>query len=143
MVRPLVVFGDAQAAAAGVLRGRLATRPEPYAGGVTVAGRLPAGRSPEQPHLPFVLVAVDDDEPTYPVSSLVTLRLTVWHRDTDAAFDLAQMCRGLLLVHTGPVIRSCRVAAGVGPIRGVDPDTEIDLATTTVEAYVRPIRLDP
>ncbi|MBM0205039.1 hypothetical protein JNW90_19775 [Micromonospora sp. STR1s_5] len=141
-MRPLVVFGDAQAAAAGVIRSRLATRTEPYAASVTVAGRLPAGRSPEAPQLPFVLVAVDDDRPTYPVNSVVTLRLTVWHKDTDSAFDLAQMCRGLLLVHTGPVIRSCRVAAGVGPVRGVDPDTEIDLATTTVEAYVRPTQLE-
>ncbi|TDC02601.1 hypothetical protein E1091_00375 [Micromonospora fluostatini] len=141
-MRPLVVFGDAQAAAAGVLRTRLPDRPEPYAAGVTVAGRLPADRSPETPHLPFVLVAVDDDRPTYPVSSLAVLRLTIWHHDTDAAYDLAQMCRGLLLVHTGPVIRSCRVAGGVGPLRGVDPDTGIDLATTTVEAYVRPTPLE-
>lgn len=142
MVRPLVVFGDVQAAAAGVLRTKLAARDEPYTADVEVAGRMPADRSPERDRLPFVLVAVDDDRPTYPVSSLATLRITVWHHDTDSAFDLAQMCRGLLLVHTGPVIRSCRVAAGVGPIRGRDPDTDIDLATTTVEAYVRPTRLE-
>lgn len=140
MSRPLVVFGDAASAAASAIRDALATRPESYADGVTVGTRVPDSRSPEDPHLPYVLVAVDGDLP-HPslANSAVTLRVTVWHEDRDQAHDLAQLVRGLLHVHSGPVIRSTR--PGTGPLHALDPDSEVNLSTFTVTANIRPTTL--
>lgn len=65
-----------------------------------------------------------------------TLRVTVWGEDEDAAHDLAMLCQGLLLIHSGPVIRS--VKPGTGPLPAVDPPTGLPLSTLTVLANVRP-----
>ncbi|MFF3671689.1 hypothetical protein [Microtetraspora malaysiensis] len=135
-MKPLVVFGDARAAGLDVLRAGLAGRPEQYAQGVTYGARPPVDRSPERPQLPFVLVALDVDLPQYPVNSRSTVRVTVWHRTSQDAVDLAQLCQGLLCVHSGPVIRGVRPLTG--PVPAVDPLTAIDLATFTVAANVRP-----
>lgn len=139
-MKPLVVFGDAQAAAAGALRATLASRPEPYADGVTVGTRVPDARSPETPHLPYVMVRTDADLPhSSMANSRCTLRVTVWHKDADQAHDLAMLCQGLLLMHSGPVIRGVR--AGTGPLAATDPDSGVDLSTLTVLANVKPIPL--
>ncbi|MFE9845773.1 hypothetical protein [Streptomyces goshikiensis] len=144
-MKPLVVFGDVQAAGATVLRAALAGRPEPYVDGVTVGTRVPGDRSPETPHLPYVMVRKDGD---FPHSSMAnarcTLRVTVWHEDADQAHDLAMLCQGLLLVHSGPVIRGVR--PGTGPLSAVDEGADraasgIDLSTFTVLANVRPVLL--
>lgn len=141
-MKPLVVFGDVQAAGASVLRAALTGRLEPYADGVTVGTRVPGDRSPETPRLPYVMVRKDAD---FPHSSMAnarcTLRVTVWHEDADQAHDLAMLCQGLLLVHSGPVIRGAR--PGTGPIAAVDEGAEraasgIDLSTFTVLANVKP-----
>ncbi|MCD9196075.1 hypothetical protein [Streptomyces albireticuli] len=138
-----MIFADAQAAAAGVLRTALAGRSEPYAAGVTVGTRVPGDRSPEIPHLPYVLVRKDTDLPHSSMANTrATLRVTVWHTDADQAHDLAQLCQGLLIVHSGPVIRGVRPATG--PLAAVDdtsrgtPGSDIDLSTFTVLANVRP-----
>ncbi|WP_107050337.1 hypothetical protein [Streptomyces sp. NRRL S-1813] len=137
MSRPLVVFGDVQAAGAGVLRTALAGRPEPYAAGAAVGTRVPGDRSPETQHLPYVLVAKDSDIP-HPsmANSRCTLRITVWHADPDQAHDLAMLCQGLMVVHSGPVIRGVR--PGIGPLPAVDDKSGVDLSTCTVLANVRP-----
>ncbi|MFJ3878067.1 hypothetical protein ACIPW5_11465 [Streptomyces sp. NPDC090077] len=136
-MKPLVVFGDAQAAAAGVLRTALAGRPEGFADGATVGTRVPDARTPESPHLPYVLVRKDADLPHSSMANArCTLRVTVWHEDADQAHDLAMLCQGLLLVHSGPVIRGVR--AGTGPLAATDPDSGVDLATLTVLANVKP-----
>jgi hypothetical protein len=141
-VKPLVVFGDGQAAGATVLRDALAGRAEPFAAGVTVGTRVPGDRSPETPHLPYVLVRKDTDLPHSSMANArVTLRVTVWHEDPDQAHDLAMLCQGLLLVHSGPVIRGCRPATG--PIAAVDNGFQasasaVDLSTFTVLANVKP-----
>lgn len=141
-MKPLVVFGDAQAAGASVLRAALAGRPEPYAVAVTVGTRVPGDRSPETPHLPYVMVRKDAD---FPHSSMAnarcTLRVTIWHEDADQAHDLAMLCQALLLVHSGPIIRGVR--PGTGPLAAVDEGAEraasgIDLSTFTVLANVKP-----
>jgi hypothetical protein len=138
----LVVFGDVQAAAVAVLRAALAARAEDYAAGATVGTLVPGNRSPETPHLPYVLVAKDADLPHPSMANArVTLRGTVWHEDADQAHDLAMLCQGLLLVHSGPVIRGVR--PGTGPLPARDPDSGVDLSTFTVLANVRPTVLAP
>lgn len=139
-MKPLVVFADAQAAALDALRAALADRSEPYAEGVTAGTEIPTERSPETPHLPFVLVALDGDDVAYPVVSWVTLRVTVWHADAGHAWDLAQLCMGLLAVHTGTTIRGVRVMTGPLPAR--DDATGVDLASFTVSAKIRSTVLD-
>lgn len=136
-MKPLVIFGDVQSSGAEVLRGALAGRPEPHAAGVTVGTRVPGDRSPETPRLPYVLVRKDADLP-HPsmANSRCTLRVTVWHTDSDKAHDLAMLCQGLLLVHSGPVIRGVR--PGTGPLPAVDKASEVDLSTFTVLANVKP-----
>lgn len=136
-MKPLVIFGDVQSSGAEVLRGALAGRPEPHAAGVTVGTRVPGDRSPETPRLPYVLVRKDTDSP-HPsmANSRCTLRVTVWHEDPDQAHDLAMLCQGLLLVHSGAIIRGCRPATG--PLPATDPDSGVDLSTFTVLANVKP-----
>lgn len=141
-MKTLTVFGDAQAGGADVLRTALAARGEAYVQAVTVGTRVPTDRSPEVPHLPYVMVRKDSDSPhSSMANSRVTLRVTIWHKDADQAHDLAMLCQGLLLVHSGPVIRGCRPATG--PIPATDNGFQasasgIDLSTFTVIANVRP-----
>jgi hypothetical protein len=137
-MKALVIFGDAQAAAATALRAALSGRPEPYTAGVTVGTRVPAWRSTDTPGLPYVMAVLDGSTPHSSMANArVTLRVTVWHEDADQALDLAQLCQGLLTVHSGPVIRGVRPATG--PLPAVDPDSEVDLSTFTVLANIRPV----
>lgn len=132
-----VVFADAQAAGASVLRTVLAGRSEPFTAGVTVGTLVPGTRAPETPHLPYVMVRKDTDTPHSSMANArVTLRITVWHRNPDDAHDLAMLCQALLTVHSGPVLRNVRPATG--PLAAVDPDSDVDLASCTVIANVRP-----
>ncbi|MGW1998559.1 hypothetical protein [Embleya sp. NPDC001921] len=140
-MKPLVVFADAQAAAATVLRDALAGRGEPYADDVAVGTRVPGDRSPETPHLPYVLVRVDGQTVEHLANARTTIRVTVWHAGPDEAHDLAQLCQGLLLVHSGPVIRG--VQPLTGPMPATDPNSGVDLSTLTVRAHVRPTVLAP
>ena len=137
MTKTLTVFDDAQAAGAGVLRTALAGRSEPYAAEASVGTKVPADRSPELDRLPYVMVRKDGD---FPHSSMAntraTLRVTVWHKDADQAHDLAMLCQGLLIVHSGPVLRGVRPATG--PLAAVDDVSGVDLSTFTVLANVKP-----
>ncbi|MEU1496054.1 hypothetical protein [Streptomyces sp. NPDC005732] len=136
-VKPLVVFADAQSAGAAVLRTALPGRGEAFTTGVTVGTRVPTDRSPELSRLPYVMVRKDTDSPhSSMANSRVTLRVTVWHEDADQAHDLAMLCQGLLIVHSGAVIRGVR--PGTGPLPAVDDQSGVDLSTFTVLANVRP-----
>lgn len=136
-VKPLVTFPDAQAAGASALREALASRTEPYAAGVQVGTRVPANRSAETPHLPLLVVVKDTDAPHPSMANArVTLRVTCWHVDADQAHDLAMLAQGLLLVHSGPVIRGVR--PGTGPLATVDDASGVDLSWFTVLANIRP-----
>ncbi len=136
-VKPLVVFADVQSTGASVLRAALSGRPEPYTAGVMVGTRVPGDRSPETPHLPYVMVRKDEDLPHPSMANArCTLRVTVWHQDPDQAHDLAMLCQGLLMVHSGSVIRGVRPATG--PIPAVDDVSGVDLSTLTVIANVKP-----
>ena len=136
-MKTLTVFGDAQAAGATVLRTALAGRAEEFVQDVTVGTKVPADRSPELDRLPYVMVRKDSDSP-HPsmANSRVTLRVTVWHEDDDQAHDLAMLCQGLLIVHSGPVIRGVR--PGTGPLPAVDDVSGNPLSTFTVLANVKP-----
>ena len=137
-MKPLVVFGDAKAAAITVLREGLAEHPAPHTVGVSFGTRGPGARSPETPRLPFVLVATDGTSLAgWPANARTTVRVTVWHASEEHAHDLAQLAQALLLVHSGPVLRSVRPGPGVTTT--VDPDTGIDLASFTVAANLRPV----
>ncbi|MFJ4799202.1 hypothetical protein [Kitasatospora purpeofusca] len=135
-----VLFPDAAAEACRILRTGLAARPEPYAAGATVGTRVPDARTPEDPRLPLVLVAVDGTT-THPsrLAADVLLRVSVWHTDADRAHDLAQLAAALLHRAAGPVIRSTR--PGTGPVPGLDPDSRVPLATLTVTARIAPTPL--
>ncbi|MFC5144293.1 hypothetical protein [Streptomyces aureoversilis] len=136
-MKRLVVFPDAQSAAADILRQALAGRSEVFAAAVTVGTLVPGDRSPETPRTPYVLVRKDSDLPHSSMANArATLRITVWHADADQAHDLAQLCQGLLIVHSGPVIRGVR--PGTGPLAAVDEASGFDLSTFTVLANVRP-----
>ncbi|MFI5685904.1 hypothetical protein [Streptomyces sp. NPDC051636] len=135
-VKPLTVFDDAQAAAAAVLRAALQGRAEPFTAGVTVGTRVPDSRAPETP-LRYVMVRKDSDTPHASMANArVTLRVTCWHEDDDQAHDLAMLCQGLLIVHSGDIIRGVR--PGTGPLPAVDDVSDALLSTFTVLANVRP-----
>ena len=135
-VKPLTVFDDAQAAGADVLRTALAGRGEAFAEGATVGTKVPATRNPEEVFR-YVMVRKDTDAPHSSMANArVTLRVTVWHEDDDQAHDLAMLCQGLLIVHSGPVIRGVRPATG--PLSAVDDVSGAPLSTFTVLANVKP-----
>ncbi|WP_241539678.1 hypothetical protein [Streptomyces sp. M41(2017)] len=139
VTKTLTVFGDAQSAGAAVLRTALAGRAEEFAAGATIGTKVPTDRSPELSKLPYVMVRKDSDNPhSSMANSRVTLRVTVWHADADQAHDLAMLCQGLLIVHSGPVIRGVR--PGTGPLPAVDDPSGVDLSTFTVLANVKPQR---
>lgn len=138
-MKTLTVFGDAQAAGATVLRDALTGRADAFAVDVTVGTKVPADRSPELSRLPYVMVRKDSDAPHSSMANArVTLRVTVWHEDADQAHDLAMLCQGLLIVHSGPVIRGVRPATG--PLPAIDDPSGVDLSTFTVLANVKPQR---
>lgn len=118
----MYVFGDTQAAVATLLRDALAGAGQPFAQDATVGTRVPRGSTP--PPLPYVLVALDGSEVIWPVVQRNATRVTVWHRDADSAYDLAQLAHGVLLSSPGPL--ACH--ARLGPLRSFDVDTETDLA---------------
>jgi hypothetical protein len=131
------VFGDTQAAVATLLRDVLADATQPYALGATVGTRVPRGATP--PPLPYVLVAVDGSEVVWPVVQRNATRVTVWHRDADSAYDLAQLAHGVLLSEAGPL--ACH--ARLGPLRSFDVDTETDLAWFAVRVSSGAVGLVP
>lgn len=136
-MKTLTVFDDAQAAGATVLRTALTGRVEAFAQDVTVGTKVPADRAPELDRLPYVMVRKDGDIPHSSMANArVTLRVTVWHEDDDQAHDLAMLCQGLLIVHSGTVIRGVR--PGTGPIAAVDDVSGDALSTFTVLANVKP-----
>lgn len=134
LVKPVVMFGDAQAAAANALRDLLAERTEPYTAGATVGTKVPGATAPS---LPYVLVRLDGTPSVTLANAVGALRVTVWHADDDQAHDLAQLCQGLLLAYSGPVIRGVRPGTGVQP--ATDPDTGTALASFTCSPNIRPV----
>lgn len=135
-MKTLTVFDDAQAAGAAVLRVALAGRSEAFAAGVMVGTKVPTSRNPEDVFR-YVMVRKDTDAPHSSMANArVTLRVTCWHQDDDQAHDLAMLCQGLLIVHSGDVIRGVR--PGTGPLSAVDDVSGAPLSTFTVLANIKP-----
>lgn len=135
-MKTLTVFDDAQSAAAGVLRTALAGRSEAFATSAQVGTKVPTTRVPEAVFR-YVMIRKDTDVPHSSMANArVTLRVTVWHEDDDQAHDLAMLCQGLLIVHSGPVIRGVR--PGTGPLAAIDDVSGAPISTFTVLANVRP-----
>lgn len=121
-------FPDVLAGAISVLSDALSARSEPYVQGVSVRSKAPADSS----DVPVVQLGKDSDRVTYPIISRSTLRVTVWHSTEGNAADLASLCQGLILSHSGEVIEA--TTSLTGPIPGVDPNSGLDFATFTVAA---------
>lgn len=135
-MKTLTIFDDAQAVGAAVLRAALAARPEAFADGVTVGTKVPTSRNPED-LFRYVMVRKDSDVPHASMANArVTLRVTCWHEDDDQAHDLAMLCQGLLIVHSGDVIRGVR--PGTGPLAAEDDVSGAPLSTFTVLANIKP-----
>lgn len=132
----VVTYGDAPAALAAFLRERLATEAAPYAQNVRVGTKVPKGDKAYTNAGPLVVVAQNAAGTAQArANARVPLRLMVWHATDDDAYDLAQLVHGLVLTHSGPVVRS--VLTGTSPWVTPDPDTGEPLASCTVTANVR------
>lgn len=137
-MKPLVGFADPEVATKDLLKRLLPSRPEPCATGAAVGLSLPAEWDPRSPTVaPFVQVAWDGTPLQLSVArQFATVRVTVWHRNTTNAKNLAGLCQALLLAdHTGGDITG--YAFLTGPQPATDPDNDADIASFTVRAVVR------
>lgn len=126
----VAVFPDAAAAALDVLHTAF-THLGTAAG---VGLNLPAGWKPTS--TPFVRCQIDAAFDDYViVTERQTVRGVVYHHDGSEAFELAQLARGILVAHSGDVLR--RVRPLTGPFPAIDDVTTAPIASFTVEALVR------
>ncbi|MEV2274035.1 hypothetical protein AB0I72_00485 [Nocardiopsis sp. NPDC049922] len=124
---------DIRAPATVALRALLADRSEPYALDALVGTELPASATPEERHLPYVLVATDDTTAwAWPAAARGLVRLTAWASTEDDAHDLAVLAQALLADHHDQVIRSMRPTGGL--VHGRDPDTDIPVCSALLRA---------
>lgn len=136
MTRPVITFPDPQKAVRDLLRTLLAGRSEPYAAGVTVSTRPPAGTSPS---LPYVQVRSDGRFRDSRLDGRASVRVIVWHTDEGLGESLAGLCEALLMASTSAEIRGCTSLSG--PIPTGDPDTGAPMSYFTVTARLRPEQL--
>lgn len=87
--------------------------------------------------LPYLMVALDDDDTRYPVTSSALLRLTVWAGEDWRALEISKIARAVLRDHRGATVRSYGDPA-TGPIPSTDPDSGQPLATQTITARLKP-----
>lgn len=124
---------DIRAPATVALRSLLAARSEPYTLDVLVGTELPASATPEERHLPYVLVASDDTAPwQWPAAARGLIRLTAWASTEDDAHDLAVLAQALLASHHDQVIRHLNPTGGL--VHGRDPDTDIPVCSALLSA---------
>lgn len=129
-----VVYPDARVAALGVLEDELANYDDAFVDGVKVGRKLPPDWTLAAA-TPFVQGHIDAAFAELFVVERQTVRITVWHRSEADAYALAQLCRGILLDHSGPVLRHARRLNG--PIPATDATNNAPIAFFTVEATVR------
>lgn len=124
---------DIRAPAIRGLRSLLEDRTEPYTAGVVVGHEIPAGATPEDRLLPYVLIAVDDVEPwRYPAAARGLVRLTAWATTEDDAHDLAVLAQALLADHHDTVIRHLAPTGGL--VHAHDPETDIPVCSALLRA---------
>lgn len=140
-MKPLVTFGDAEAAMRSYLLAAWAARGEAYkpdtiSNTFPTAGALAAG----QVHLQVTL----DGTPTveYPATERATVRFTYW-TNAGAPSDAkrgAAITQGLVATHPGDAaVWSTRILTG--RLRGTDPDTGNQFASFTARVTLRPTAL--
>lgn len=134
-VSPVVVWPNAAAAAAGLLRTELPNRTEDYAQNATVVAHVPDDRTTASA-TPLVMCRPDGATVDAGVDQRAVVRITCWHATEYQALQLAGLCQGLLAAHTGPDLRSVTIDAG--PTPGVDPYNNQPLATCVVAAHTSP-----
>ncbi|NKE63886.1 hypothetical protein FXN61_47195, partial [Lentzea sp. PSKA42] len=92
MTGPLPVPVDVLELVLGLLRPRLAERPEPVLTGLKVSSETGHGREGGPPSLPWLRLTEEGHTWAWPAVQRVVLRLTCWHRteyDAKAAVGLA------------------------------------------------------
>jgi hypothetical protein len=88
-----------------------------------------------------VQVALDGTSSnSYPVKADVVIRITAWTGTPTAAKALANLCEGLMLSCAG-YKQMGSVLPGTGVIATRDADTKAEIASFTVEAHIRYIKL--
>lgn len=139
-MKQAIVFPDAMLATVTVLRTRLATLSQTYAAGVTVGTKVPADKSLNKTHLPYILVRLDGSTLRQQVDEEATVRISVWHTTEAKGLALAQACRALLLSYGGGT--DIRVITPLtGPIPTSDPESGDPLSSFTVAVRLRPSTL--
>lgn len=132
MSQRLYVFPDAQVQIGLVLRDALSDRTESYVHGASVSGEAPSAKL----SAPVVQVAVDGEDGVWPITAEALVRITSWHPGgRTAAHNLAQLCRAILMAHSGEIVQ--RITRGGGIITDRDPDIGDHFATFTVTATLR------
>lgn len=130
----VTVYGDARSALAVWLREQLAGRLEAYARGVTVETRTPERRTVGSP--PLVVLDLEPGTIQQRANMRSPLRISVWSETEDDVHDLTQLVHGLLLTHSGPIVRS--VLPAIAPWVTADPDTGEPLGSCTLTVNTRP-----
>lgn len=130
----VLTWTNAAAAAVTALRDVLPGRGEDYAQNAAVVARVPTDRTITSGD-PLVMARLDDSSVDTRVNQRAVVRLTCWHATEFEAMQLAGLCQGLLVAHSGPDIRTCEYVSG--PVAGVDPQNDQPLATSVVAAYMR------
>lgn len=130
----IVVYPDAAFAALEVLYAALPDFTLDYVEGVQVGADLPANWTRASGG-PFVRCEVDAAFTDWVLVEDQTVRTVVFHRTASHALALAQLCRGILVDHSGTTLR--RVRALTGPMPAIDDTNEAPIASFTVSAVVR------
>lgn len=132
MALPVVIFPDVELWSTTYLRGRLAGRPEAFAGGVFVGNVVPGTRRDR-----MVVFRRDGGPRVSAVTDAARLSVRVWGRTEQEATDLARLVRALLHDATsdddGPVVR---VTDQSGPSPVADESNQ-PLRFMVVELFVR------
>lgn len=129
-----VVYPDARVGALAVLEEELGDYDDDFVDNVKVGRKLPADWTLAAAY-PFVQGHIDASFDELFVVEHQTVRITVWHRSEADAYALAQLCKAILLDHSGAVIRNTRPLTG--PIPTTDDTNNAPIAYFTVDARVR------
>lgn len=130
-------FPDAMAEVASILRDVLTDSENDEAEGATVGTSIPWTRGNGAPELPYVLVRHDGARIQQRVVENVTIRVAVYHRTEYLGHALAQLCRRILVEHSGGAVRGIRPLTG--PFMTSDPDSGSPLSFFTISVRTRPI----
>lgn len=130
----VITWPNAAAAAVDALRSALPGRSEAFTAGASVVAHVPKDRTITSGD-PLVMCRSDGDTVTTKVNQRAVVRITVWHTTEFQAIQLAGLCQGLLVAHSGTGMRSAEYVSG--PVPGLDEQNGQPFATCVVAAYMR------